>query len=241
MQKTGILYGIGVGPGDPELLTLKAVRIIQSVPIIAYPATALGGESQARSIVAQWLTGQQEVAIRMPCQEDRGPANRAYDKAATALADALAEGEDVAVLCEGDPLFYGSFIYLYQRLAERFPCQIIPGISSVSAVAAVAGKPLASGQEQIVIVPASAGQDMLRQTLNEYNGVAIIKPGRHRRRIVTLLKETGRIGDAVYVEYATRAEQRIVKQVKDLGNEPGPYFALFLITPSNSYAASDSH
>jgi len=240
MQKTGILYGIGVGPGDPELLTLKAVRIIQSVPIIAYPATVVG-QSQARSIIAQWLTGQQEIAIYLPCQVDRGPVNHAYDETAITLADELAKGRDVAVLCEGDPLFYGSFIYLYQRLAEHFPCQIIPGISSVSAVAAIAGKPLASGQERLIIVPASASQDMLRQALNDHDGVAIIKPGRYRHRIVALLEETGRIGDAVYVAYATREEQYIVKQVNELGNEPGPYFALFLITRSNSYASCDSH
>jgi precorrin-2/cobalt-factor-2 C20-methyltransferase len=238
MQKTGILYGIGVGPGDPELLTLKAVRIIQSVPIIAYPVNA-AGQSQARSIIAQWLTGQREIAIFLPCQADRGPVDRAYDEASITLADELAKGRDVAVLCEGDPLFYGSFVYLYQRLAEYFPCRVIPGISSVSAVAAVVGKPLASGQERLTIVPASVSRDTLRQALNDHDGVAIVKPGRHRHRIVALLKETGRIRDAVYVEYATREDQRIVTQITDLGTESGPYFALFLVTRNNIYATCD--
>ncbi len=120
MNATGTLYGVGVGPGDPELLTLKAVRILQSVPVVAYPATPQGG-AQARDIAAAWLTGQREIPIVMPCMLDRGPVNQGYDEAAVAIADELAAGRDVAVLCEGDPLFYGSFSYLLQRLGSHKP------------------------------------------------------------------------------------------------------------------------
>ncbi len=125
---TGTLYGVGVGPGDPELLTLKAVRILQSVPVVAYPATPQGS-AQARDIAAEWLIDKREIQITMPCMLDRGPVNKGYDEAAVVIAEELSAGRDVAILCEGDPLFYGSFSYLLQRLGDRFPCVVIPGIN----------------------------------------------------------------------------------------------------------------
>ena len=115
MNSTGTLYCVGVGPGDPELLTLKAVRILHSVPVVAYPATPQGS-AQARDIAAQWLDDKREIPIAMPCMLDRGPVNQGYDEAALVIAEELAAGQDVAILCEGDPLFYGSFSYLLQRL-----------------------------------------------------------------------------------------------------------------------------
>jgi len=224
----GTLFGVGVGPGDPELLTLKAVRVIQSTPVIAY-LTSDHGRSQAREIAAQWLDGQHEVPIPVACQTDRGPANRAYDQAAAMLGAALAGDQDVVFLCEGDPLLYGSFIYLWQRL-EQFPCAVIPGISSVGAAAAVAIRPLATGEERVAIVPGTAGVATLRRALIEYDSIAILKPGRRRPEIVQLLRETNRLTDAVYVEQATRQSQRIVTRVDELPATAGPYFALFLIT-----------
>jgi precorrin-2/cobalt-factor-2 C20-methyltransferase len=235
MAPSGTLYGVGVGPGDPELLTLKAVRILQTVPVIAYLAPP-DSRSQARDIAARWLTGRQrEVPIPVSCQADREPANRVYDEAALTLGRELEAGRDVAVLCEGDPLFYGSFTYLFQRLTERFPWVVIPGISSVSAVAAVTGRPLATGNERVVIIPATAGEEALRRALAEYDSIAIMKPGRQRPRIVELLKETGRLDAAVYVEQATRPEQRIVNRMAELEATPGPYFSLFLVTRGISW------
>ena len=227
---TGTLYGVGVGPGDPELLTLKAVRILQSVPVVAYPATPQGS-AQARAIAAQWLNGQREIPIVMPCMLDRGPVNQGYDEAAILIASELAAGHDVAVLCEGDPLFYGSFSYLLQRLGERFPCVVIPGINSVSAAAAAA-LPLITGEQRLTVIPATAGAELIRQTLLDSDSVAILKPGRHRPRLLELLRETGRIGDARYIEQASRPEQRIVRRCEELPETPGPYFALFLVVRS---------
>lgn len=228
--RNGTVYGVGVGPGDPELLTLKAVRIIETSPVIAY-LTSPQGDSQARDIAARWLTQQRQVPIVVSCQTDRTQANRAYDQAAVTLGAALEEGLDVAILCEGDPLFYGSFTYLFQRLGARFPCCVIPGISSVSAVAAVTGRPLATAAEAIGIVPGTAPEAVLRHALETWETVAIMKPGRHRPKLLHLLRETGRIKEAVYVEQATRPNQRIVTQVDILEATPGPYFALFLVTP----------
>ncbi|MBK8183343.1 MAG: precorrin-2 C(20)-methyltransferase [Candidatus Competibacteraceae bacterium] len=229
---TGTLYGVGVGPGDPELLTLKAVRILQSVPVVAYPATPQGG-AQARDIAAQWLAGKREIPITMPCMLDRGPVNQGYDEAAMVIAAALADGQDVAILCEGDPLFYGSFSYLLQRLGDRFPCVVIPGINSVSAAAAAA-TPLITGEQRLTVVPATAGDEVLRQTLLASESVAILKPGRHRPRLLELLQETGRAEDTLYIEQASRPAERIIKRFAEIPATPGPYFALFLIVRNNA-------
>ncbi len=228
MNAVGTLYGVGVGPGDPELLTLKAVRILQSVPVVAYPATPQGS-AQARDIAAQWLNGQREIPIAMPCMLDRGPVNEGYDEAAIAIAEELSAGRDVAVLCEGDPLFYGSFSYLLQRLGDRFPCVVIPGINSVSAAAAAAAIPLITGEQRLTVIPATAGDEVLRRTLLDSDSVAILKPGRHRPRLLDLLRETGRADDVIYIEQASRTGQRIIESFDEIPATPGPYFALFLV------------
>ncbi len=131
----GRLYGLGVGPGDPELLTLKALRLLRTVPVVAYPAPE-HGDSFARSIVAAWIEGhQREIAIRFPMRPGPPPVG-IYETAAVALAAELESGRDVALLCQGDPLFYGSFINLLTRLAGRYRIEIVPGVSSLTAVAA---------------------------------------------------------------------------------------------------------
>jgi len=228
MNAVGTLYGVGVGPGDPELLTLKAVRILQSVPVVAYPATPQGS-AQARDIAAQWLVGQREIPIVMPCMLDRGPVNEGYDEAAIVMAEELTAGRDVAVLCEGDPLFYGSFSYLLQRLGHRFPCVVIPGINSVSAAAAAAAIPLITGEQRLTVIPATAGDEVLRRTLLDSDSVAILKPGRHRPRLLDLLRETGRADEVIYIEQASRTGQRIIESFDEIPATPGPYFALFLV------------
>ena len=228
MNATGTLYGVGVGPGDPELLTLKAVRILQTTPVIAYPATPQGS-AQARDIAAAWLGGKREIPIVMPCMLDRGPVNQGYDEAAVTIADELAAGRDVAVLCEGDPLFYGSFSYLLQRLGDRFPCVVIPGVNSVSAAAAAAATPLITGDQRLTVIPATAGDAALREALLGSDSIAILKPGRHRPRLLELLRETGHAGDTLYIEQASRAAERIIRRIEDIPATPGPYFALFLV------------
>jgi precorrin-2/cobalt-factor-2 C20-methyltransferase len=228
MNATGTLYGVGVGPGDPELLTLKAVRILQTTPVIAYPATPQGS-AQARDIAAAWLGGKREIPIVMPCMLDRGPANEGYDEAAVTIAEELTAGRDVAILCEGDPLFYGSFSYLLQRLGDRFPCVVIPGVNSVSAAAAAAATPLITGDQRLTVIPATAGDEVVREALLGSDSVAILKPGRHRPRLLELLRETGRAGDTLYIEQASRAAERIIRRIEDIPAAPGPYFALFLV------------
>jgi len=124
----GRLFGVGVGPGDPDLITLKALKILQSAPVIAYPAPE-AGVSLARAIAAPHIPpGRREVVIRMPLDPKRFPDRSTYDEAAAAIGEHLRNGDDVAVICEGDPFFYGSFMYLFDRLSDEFEVQVVPGV-----------------------------------------------------------------------------------------------------------------
>ena len=154
---TGCLFGLGVGPGDPELMTLKALRLLRAAPVVAYAAPE-HGDSFARSIVASWLgAGQREIAVRIPMRPGPPPA-AIYNVAAGELAAELDRGNDVALVCQGDPLFYGSFIYIWTRLAGRYRIEIVPGVSSLTACAAAASAPLAAREETLMVLPASLGE-----------------------------------------------------------------------------------
>ncbi len=152
-EMSGILYGVGLGPGDPELITLKAARLIAAAKVVAYPALA-GGNSFARSIASDLIApGAREIVMEVPMTVARQPAQDAYDSGAAAIAAALEAGEDVVCLCEGDPFFYGSFMYLYARLFERFTVEVVPGVSSVMASAARARQPLVARNEVMTVIP----------------------------------------------------------------------------------------
>lgn len=224
----GTLYGVGVGPGDPELLTLKAARVIRSCAVVAYPAN-MEGYSQARSIAAECLHGQTEIPIKLPFTKDRRTTLLAYDAAAKKISVLLAEGKDVAVLCEGDPLLFGSFIYLQERLAAH-SIKIVPGISSVMAAAAATRVPLARLEQSLRITPATAAPEILEAALQGHDPVVFLKPGKRRGMLLQMLKKCGRLHDTVYIENASRPEQRIITDLESLDSAtPGPYFALLLV------------
>lgn len=186
----GTLYGIGVGPGDPELLTLKGLRLIASVPVIAYIAPS-GGDSLARAIVADHLPGgQTEIAIPIAMG---GEAGESYDRSARRIADHLEAGRDVAVLCEGDPFFYGSFMYIHERLAGRHRVRVVPGVSSLTATAAAAGMALASRGQVLTVVPAILPEDELRARLGRGDAAAIIKVGRHLDKVRRVRRPIGKM------------------------------------------------
>jgi precorrin-2/cobalt-factor-2 C20-methyltransferase len=224
---TGQLYDIGVGPGDPELLTLKALRLLRAAAVIAYPAPETGA-SFARSIVAQWLdAGKREIVIRFPMRP--GPPPEAiYDEAAARLAAVLDDGDDIAFLCQGDPLFYGSFAGIYLRLAPRYKVTIVPGVSSLTACAAAAGLPLAQRDLTVSVIPATLAEDELARRLAVSEMVAIIKIGRHFAKLRRVLDELGLLDNAVYVERATLPNQRIAP-LAEIDPATVPYFAMALV------------
>ncbi len=225
---TGTVRGIGVGPGDPELLTLKALRLLRAAAVIAYPAPETG-DSFARRIVAPHLPGgQQEIAIRMPLGDGQFPKADIYDAAADAIAAHAAAGRDVAVLCEGDPFFYGSFLYLYERLVGRCDLQMVPGVSSLMACAGVAGLPLVAGNNALTVLPAPLPDGELRRRLAGSDAVAVIKVGRHLGRVRRLLDEIAATDRARYVERATLANQRVLP-LRDVAGDVAPYFSMILV------------
>ena len=228
MAVPGTLYGLGLGPGDPELVTLKALRRLRAAPVVAYPAPETGA-SFARSIVAAWLSpGQREIVIRVPMVAERFPAQAVYDAAAAEIGAVLAEGGDVAALCQGDPFFYGSFMHLFARLAGRFPVEIVPGVSSLTACAAAGHLPLAEYDETLTIVPATLEEAALERRLAEVEAAAIIKLGRHFAKLRRVLDRLGLAGRARYVERASLATQRILP-LAEVAPETVPYFAMVLL------------
>ena len=225
---SGTLYGLGVGPGDPELLTLKAHRILTGSKVVAYPAPD-SGESFARSIVAQYLTPDQlEIPIVVPMRVERFPAKTVYDQAAREIASHLDSGKDVAVLCEGDPFFYGSFMYLYERLAEDYPCEIVPGISSLMASGAELGRPLAARNDVLSVVPAPQEDGVIAAQLAQSDAIAFIKVGRHLQRVKNLVEQAGLMSQAAYLERVTLNNQRIMP-LAATGDDVAPYFSMILI------------
>ena len=223
----GQLYGIGLGPGDPELVTVKGLRLLRTVPVVAYPAP-LDGESFARSIVAEWLQPtQREIAIAFPMRPGPPPAD-IYDAAAATLAGELEAGNDVAFLCQGDPFFYGTFAAIFTRLAPRYRVTVVPGVSSLTACAAVAGIPLAQRNETVTVIPATLAEAELSRRLAAAETAAVIKLGRHIGKLRRVLTALGRLEGAVYVERATQDRQRIAP-LADIESDNVPYFAMALV------------
>ena len=225
---SGTLYGIGVGPGDPELITLKAHRILQSCPVIAYPAPD-DGDSFARSIVAEYLSPEQkEIPIIIPMRVERFPAANVYDGKAKEIAIHLKAGKDVVVLCEGDPFFYGSFMYLFERLSSNFKCEIVPGVSSLMASAAALQRPLAARNDVLTIIPAPLPDEVLLERFNSGDAIAIIKIGRHFVRVRKLIEEAGLLNRAGYLERVSLDTQKVMP-LTEVGEDKAPYFSMILI------------
>ncbi|WP_066707923.1 precorrin-2 C(20)-methyltransferase [Celeribacter ethanolicus] len=229
---TGTLYGVGLGPGDPELMTLKAARLIGGAKVIAYPTLA-GGSSFARSIAAGHIVpGVREIVMDIPMTVDRAPAQVAYDLGAVAIRAELEAGHDVVVLCEGDPFFYGSFMYLYARLRADYPVEVVPGVSSVMSCAAVAGLPLAARNEVVTILPAPELARRLSDTnptqiLPPCDTLVVMKLGRHLKAVRAAIEGAGLIDKAIYIERASTPDECVMPLSQ--APEKAPYFSMILI------------
>lgn len=224
--------GVGVGPGDPGLVTLKAADYIRGAEVVSY-IEGSKGSSQARRIASELLktadANQRELAIVMPMSDDRAVANRVYDEAASDIQNAIDAGLRVVFLCEGDPLFFGSFTYLLSRLAHN-RCEVVPGISSIHAASSALRSPLTLLQESFAVVSGRHNSAQLVEALKTHDSVVIMKAGRSRPRILDALAQTGRSADAAYLEYIGRDNECIETDVTRLEAAPGPYFSLFVVT-----------
>lgn len=236
MAAKGRLFGLGVGPGDPELLTLKAVRLLKAARVVAYPA-AKGRKGNALSIVEDFLTDDQlRLALIYPVTTEVLPPPLSYeavirdfyDEAAGQVAAHLEAGRDVAVVCEGDPFFYGSFMYLHDRLAGRYPTEVVPGVPSVMAGAAVLGAPLVYRNQTLSVISGVLPEEQLEHRLAGCEAAAIMKLGTNFAKVRRVLGRLGLIDRALYVERATMAAQRILP-LAQVAPEEVPYFSLILI------------
>jgi precorrin-2/cobalt-factor-2 C20-methyltransferase len=226
-QPTGHLYGLGLGSGDPELLTLKAYRLLQAAPVVAYPISD-GGKSLSRSIVADYLRPDQiEVPLWYPFKLEQS-SQPYYDEAALKLTEYLNAGQDVVVLCEGDPFFYGTFMYLFNRLSHRYPTEVVPGVSSVMASASALETPLTYRNDVFMVLPGILPAATLADRLATADAAVIIKLGKNFAKVYGVLEQMGLLDRARYIERATMPNQKILP-IRDVDPETVPYFALISI------------
>jgi len=243
----GRLSGVGVGPGDPELLTIKARRIIEAAQVVAYPV-AQHGRSVARRIAAPYLRDHQtEIALTYPVTTEvsdhpggyEAALSEFYDESAAVIATHLDAGRDVVVLCEGDPFFYGSYMYLHERLAPRYATEVVPGVTSFSAAAASAGRPLAKRDDVLTILPGTLPSDVLAARLRATDAAVVIKLGRTFDTVREAAEHAGVADRGVYVERASSAEERVAP-LRDVQGDV-PYMSLLLVPSTTAPATANGH
>ncbi|MET9648478.1 precorrin-2 C(20)-methyltransferase [Streptomyces syringium] len=240
---TGRLYGVGLGPGDPSLMTVRAVEVITAADVVAYHS-ARHGRSIARTIAERHLRPDHiEEQLVYPVTTEttdhpggyRGAMEEFYEEAAARLAVHLDAGRTVAVLAEGDPLFYSSYMHMHKRLADRYPTEVIPGVTSVSAAAARLGEPLVEGEEILTILPGTLPEEELTARLASTDSAVVMKLGRTFPAVRGALEGAGRLADARYVERATMPGER-TGLLADVDPESVPYFSVAVL-PSRIDAA----
>ncbi|MET9254602.1 precorrin-2 C(20)-methyltransferase [Streptomyces sp. NPDC003717] len=233
---SGKLYGVGLGPGDPSLMTVRAVEAIAGADVIAYHS-ARHGRSIARSIAAAHLRADHvEEPLVYPLTTEttdhpggyQGAMDDFYTEAAARLAAHLDAGRTVAVLAEGDPMFYGSYMHMHKRLAHRYDTEVVPGVTSVSAAAARLGTPLAEGEEVLTILPGTLPEEELTARLAATDAAVVMKLGRTFPKVRRALHDAGRLPEARYVERATMAGERTAP-LADVDAESVPYFSVAVL------------
>lgn len=236
---TGMLYGVGLGPGDPELMTLKAARILREADVIVYFSKA-GKRGHAHSIAAEALQPHQEeialiypVTTELPATDPRYEAQitKFYETSCTQLSEPLSAGKKLAVLCVGDPFFYGSFMHLYRRLSEQFPCQVVPGITAMSGCWTNAHAPITWGDDILTVLPGTLGSAALVERLRATDAAVIMKIGSNFPKIRHAIEQAGLLARAIYIEYGTMHAERIMPLAEKI-DTPAPYFSLIII-PGN--------
>jgi precorrin-2/cobalt-factor-2 C20-methyltransferase len=235
-MKEGRLIGIGLGPGDPELLTVKAVRLLRETPVVAFFAKA-GRRGNARTIVDRWLTPEhRELPMRYPVTTEihfAEPSYREalasfYEDSAERISTHLLDGRDVALLSEGDPLFYGSFMHLYVRLKSRFATSIVPGVAGMCGAWGAAGAPMTWGDDVLVVAPGTLPLRSLIARLENADGAAIMKIGRNLAKVREALRAVGMFTRAIYVERATMIDE-VVMPLAEKIDDSAPYFSMILV------------
>jgi precorrin-2 C20-methyltransferase/precorrin-3B C17-methyltransferase len=234
---TGVLYGVGLGPGDPELVTVKAARLIGAADVVAYHS-ARHGRSIARSIAVPYLRGDQiEEQLVYPVTTEiadhpggyEAAIEEFYEQAAARLIAHLAQGRDVVLLAEGDPLFYSSYMHMHKRISGRFRTEVVPGITSVSAASAALAMPLVEGNDVLTVLPGTLGREELARQLSGAGAVAIMKISRSYADVREALKESGRLPQAYYVERASGGAEQLIEPAGGVDPAGVPYMSIIIV------------
>jgi precorrin-2/cobalt-factor-2 C20-methyltransferase len=232
----GMLIGVGLGPGDPELLTVKAVEAIRAAPVIAYFSKA-GRRGNARVIADRWIAADKiELPLFYPMTTEQRfdtpiyveTLRAFYESACEILAGHLAEGRDVALLAEGDPLFYGSFMHLYVRLRERFRTSVIPGVTGMAGCWAAAGEPMTWGDDILTILPGTLPEEELAERLTVSHASVVMKLGSNFAKVRRAVERAGLTSRAIYVERGTMTGECMMK-LGEKTDDSAPYFSLILV------------
>ncbi|WP_088892692.1 precorrin-2 C(20)-methyltransferase [Leptolyngbya ohadii] len=229
----GTLYGIGAGAGDPELITVKGLRILRQVPIVAFPAGLRGNPGVAEQIIAEWLLPHhKKMPLSFPYVQDEGELTQAWEIAADRVWEELRQGKDIAFVSEGDVSFYSTFTYLAQTLQERHPeaiVQTIPGICSPMAAAAALGIPLTVRAQKLIILPALYSVTELETAIASADVVVLMKVSSVYSQVWSVLKQHGLLSRSYVIERATLPNQVIYADLSDRPSLKLPYFSLMIV------------
>ncbi|MBI5185196.1 MAG: precorrin-2 C(20)-methyltransferase [Nitrospinae bacterium] len=230
----GKIYGLGVGPGDPELITLKALNILKAVPVVFIPVSSEGKESYAFGIVERHLdlARQKRINLLFPMKRDQGTLVPYWENAVEEILRVAEQGIDSAFITEGDPFFYSTFIYLHARLLEKVPedrLEIVPGVTSFCASASAAMFPIVNGEAKLAVLPAAYGKDHVEDALEKFDTVVFLKVHKSLPFLLDTIEKMGRGDKFVYVERCGAAGERIIRNAGELRKAQPNYFSLLIV------------
>ena len=236
MDKIGCLYGVGVGPGDPELLTLKAVRVLRDSPVVFTPQAVGSADSLALTVARHHIDESRQRLIYAEFVMG-GTSDDVWTEAAERISRYLLGGEDVAFLTQGDPLLYGSFMYVMvkvQALYPEIPIEVVPGVTSITASASRAKIPLVSHAERLAVLPAMYGIDDLRDVLARNDTVVLMKVNRRAMAAVAQLEADGELSRCVFVRRATTPRERVEFSLQEISPSETDYFSMLILSKANN-------
>lgn len=233
----GCLYGVGVGPGDPELLTLKAVRVLQSADVVVAPQAETSDESLALAVVRDYLDLSSQELVYAPFSIGVGTGgvetDEAWGRASDTISGHLKRGRNVAFLTLGDPMLYGSFIHVMEKVlmvVPDAPVEVVPGVSSISAAAAAALQPIVSHRERLAVLPSVYGVEDLRQVLDQFDTVVLMKVNRKAVEAVAQIEREGGLERCVFVRRATTEREKVVRSARELTPDDLDYFSMLTLS-----------
>jgi len=232
--RIGCLYGVGVGPGDPELLTLKAFKILTRVPVVFVPKKARESRSLARSIINHLMpeSEQEVVELVFPMLRDKEQLREHWQQAADIIWQYLSVGNDCAFINVGDPLLYGTFIHVIELLRkghEEVPVEVVPGISSINAASSRGMVPLAIDDENVAIISSTTDYDFIREVLERFSTVVFMKVNKNFDRILDIIEELNLTDKCLYVKRCTTADEEVIREINQLKGQKLDYFSLMIV------------